>query len=87
MQSVYGIIILVIKMRKKVIPKEFLEQKYIKERLTLKQISELLGVSRQTIANKLNEYGLQIRNSSYIADNKSKKRSVLIFFEHGPSSL
>ena len=77
MQSVCGIMILVIKMRKKVIPKEFLEQKYIKENLTLKQISELLGVSRQTVANKLNEYGLQIRNSSYISEKKSKKRKFV----------
>lgn len=48
-------------MRKYTIDKEFLIKKYVEERRTLYEIAQGLGVSRQTIANKLKGFHIEIR--------------------------
>ena len=61
-------------LRKVNIPKELLQRLYVEEQLTLNQIADEIGVSRQTIANKLKQYGLTIRNSAYIRSEKQKRK-------------
>lgn len=51
-------------MRKYHFDKDFFHLRYVKERKTLREIALELGISRQTVANKLNEYGIKIRNSA-----------------------
>lgn len=63
-------------MRKKHIDKEYLEDRYTIKQMTLKEISKELGVSRQTIANKCTEYGITIRNNSFISSNKKKRKKL-----------
>lgn len=60
-------------MRKINLSRDLLIKLYVNEGLTLKQISEELGVSRQTVSNKLTEYGIEVRNSAYIRSHKPKK--------------
>lgn len=48
-------------MKKIQLSKSLLTSLYIEQELTLKEIANELGVSRQTIANKLSEYGIKIR--------------------------
>lgn len=57
-------------MRKIRIPKDLLQDLYENQGLTLQQIANEFGVSRQTISNKLREYGICIRNSTYIREHK-----------------
>lgn len=63
-------------MRKINIPKEILEDLYCVRGMTLKEIADEFGVNRQTIANKMNEFGLSIHNSAYIRAVKEKKKSI-----------
>ena len=73
----YNIIRRCIVMRKITLSRDLLNSLYTEQRMTLKQISEELGVSRQTVANKLSEYGITIRNSSFIKEQKAKRKPKL----------
>ena len=64
-------------MRKIHIPKDLLSELYCTQKMTLQQIADEFGVNRQTISNKLSEYGIQIRNTSYISSKKEKKRKFI----------
>lgn len=57
-------------MRKIRIPKDLLQDLYENQGLTLQQIADEFGVNRQTISNKLKEYGICVRNSTYIREHK-----------------
>ena len=57
-------------MRKIRIPKDLLQDLYENQGLTLQQIADEFGVNRQTISNKLKEYGICVRNSIYIREHK-----------------
>ena len=59
-------------MRKINLSRDLLYSLYVEQGLTLQQVSEELGVSRQTVSNKLLDYNIPIRNSSYIQEQKSK---------------
>ena len=61
-------------MKKIRIPKDLLQDLYENQGLTLQQIADEFGVNRQTISNKLKEYGLCIRNSKYIQEHKTPKK-------------
>lgn len=61
-------------MRKIRIPKDLLKELYEDKGMTLQQIADEFGVNRQTISNKLKEYGICIRNSKYISEQKKKNR-------------
>lgn len=61
-------------MRKIALSRDLLYSLYVDQGMTLKAISEELGVSRQTISNKLQEYNIPIRNSSYIQAHKPKPK-------------
>ena len=64
-------------MRKIALSRDLLYSLYVEQGMTLKAISEELGVSRQTISNKLQEYSIPIRNSSYIKAHKPKPKKIL----------
>lgn len=64
-------------MRRVSVSKSILERLYYSECRTLKYIADELGVSRQTIANKMKEYGLPVRNSKYIQEVKRSKKKPL----------
>lgn len=64
-------------MRKIKLSKSLLYRLYVEENLTLKFIASELGVSRQTISNKLQEYGIPIRNSQYIREHKPAPKPKL----------
>lgn len=57
-------------MRKINLPRDFLYELYVEQGLSTNQIAKELGVNRQTISNKLQEYNIPIRNSSYIQAHK-----------------
>lgn len=57
-------------MRKIRIPRDLLQDLYENQGLTLQQIADEFGVNRQTISNKLKEYGICVRNSTYIREHK-----------------
>ena len=59
-------------MRKINLSRDLLYSLYVEQGMTLQQIADELGVSRQTISNKISEYGITIRNYSYIREQKSK---------------
>lgn len=61
-------------MRKIIIDKEYLEEMYVNRGKTLLEIACDLGVSRQTISNKMKEFGLTVKNSDYIRSNKPKQK-------------
>ena len=61
-------------MRKINLPKEFLQELYVEKKMSTIEIARELGVNRQTISNKLNQYGIEIRNSEYIRSHKPKPR-------------
>ena len=64
-------------MRKIRIPKDLLQDLYECKGMSLQQIADEFGVSRQTIANKLKEYKICIRNSKYIQETKKPTRRKL----------
>ena len=64
-------------MRRVSVSKSILERLYYSECRTLKYIAEEFGVSRQTISNKMKEYGLPVRNSKYIQEVKRSKKKPL----------
>ena len=64
-------------MRKIKIPKDLLQELYVDKGFTLQYIADELGVNRQTISNKLKEYGISIRNSKYIKQHKVTGRKKL----------
>ena len=64
-------------MRKLNLPRDFLYDLYVVQRLSTNQIAKELGVNRQTISNKLQEYNIPIRNSSYIQAHKPKPKKTL----------
>lgn len=64
-------------MRKIALSRDLLVFLYVEQGMTLKSISEELGVSRQTVSNKLIEYGIEIRNAKYIQSHKPKPKKVL----------
>lgn len=61
-------------MRKLNLPRDFLYDLYVVQGLSTNQIAKELGVNRQTISNKLQEYNIPIRNSSYIQAHKPKPK-------------
>ena len=63
-------------MRKLNLPRDFLYDLYVVQRLSTIQIAKELGVNRQTISNKLQEYNIPIRNSSYIQAHKPKPKKT-----------
>ena len=63
-------------MRKIALSRDLLYSLYVEQGMTLKAISEELGVSRQTVSNKLQEYNIPIRNSSYIQAHKPKPKKT-----------
>lgn len=64
-------------MRKINIPADLLFELYVEQGLTLQQIADEFGVNRQTISNKLKEYGVSVRNSEYIQSHKEKPKKKL----------
>lgn len=64
-------------MRKIRIPKDLLYELYEVKGLTLQQIADEFGVNRQTISNKLKEYGICVRNSEYIRLHNKKPKKKL----------
>ena len=64
-------------MRKIIIDKEYLEEMYNNRGMTLLQIACDLGVSRQTISNKMQEFGITIKNSDYIKAHKKPIKKKL----------
>lgn len=63
-------------MRKLNLPRDFLYDLYVVQGLSTNQIAKELGVNRQTISNKLQEYDIPIRNSSYIQAHKPKPKKT-----------
>ncbi len=63
-------------MRKIALSRDLLYSLYVEQGMTLNAISEELGVSRQTVSNKLQEYNIPIRNSSYIQAHKPKPKKT-----------
>lgn len=63
-------------MRKIALSRDLLYSLYVEQGMTLETISEELGVSRQTVSNKLQEYNIPIRNSSYIQAHKPKPKKT-----------
>lgn len=63
-------------MRKLNLPRDFLYDLYVVQGLSTNQIAKELGVNRQTISNKLQEYSIPIRNSSYIQAHKPKPKKT-----------
>lgn len=63
-------------MRKFNISKELLKELYCGEQMTTYQIAEELGVSRQTICNKLRDYDISIRDSRFKSLNKKKLKKL-----------
>ena len=59
-------------MRKINIPKDLLVEMYVEKGMTTYEIADELGVHRQTIANKLKEYGIKLRNSRFQPKPKKK---------------
>lgn len=59
-------------MRKINLPKDLLISMYVNQQMTTYQIADELGVHRQTIANKLKEYGIELRDSHFKAKPKKK---------------
>lgn len=57
-------------MRKINLPRDFLYELYVDKGMSTSEIAKELGVSRQTISNKLTEYGIEIRNAKYIQAHK-----------------
>ena len=64
-------------MRKIIIDKEYLEDMYNNRGMTLLQIACDLGVSRQTVSNKMQEFGITIKNSDYIKAHKKPIKKKL----------
>ena len=64
-------------MRKIIIDKEYLEEMYCNRGMTLLQIACDLGVSRQTVSNKMKEFGLDVKNSDYIKAHKKPPKKKL----------
>ena len=60
-------------MRKINLSRDLLYPLYVEQGMTLQQIADELGVSRQTVSNKISEYGITVRNYSYIREQKSKR--------------
>ena len=63
-------------MRKINLSRDLLYSLYVEQGMTLQQIADELGVSRQTVSNKISEYGITVRNYSYIREQKSNSPSV-----------
>ena len=57
-------------MRKINLSRDFLYELYVDKGMSTSEIAKELGVSRQTISNKLTEYGIEIRNAKYIQAHK-----------------
>ena len=64
-------------MRKIDIDRAYLEEMYCNRGMTLLQIACDLGVSRQTVSNKMQEFGITIKNSDYIKANKKPPKKKL----------
>ena len=64
-------------MRKINLSRDLLYDLYVEQGMTTSQISSELGVSRQTISNKLSCLGIPIRNSKYIREHKPSPKVVL----------
>lgn len=60
-------------MRKVNLPKDLLKELYVDKKMTLQEIAGELGLSRQTIANKLKSYNMTIRNGKYLNSIKKVK--------------
>lgn len=64
-------------MRKIIIDKAYLEEMYVNRGMTLLEIACDLGVSRQTVSNKMQEFGIDIKNSQYIREHKKPPKKKL----------
>lgn len=64
-------------MRKINLPRDFLYDLYVSKSMSTAQIANELGVNRQTISNKLQEYSIPIRNSQYIREHKPAPKPKL----------
>jgi transposase/uncharacterized protein YlaI len=58
-------------MKKIELSKELLTELYVNKKLTTYQISDELGISRQTVCNYLKEYGIFVRDSRFKATKKT----------------
>jgi hypothetical protein len=68
------------------ISRERLEELYAKKGLSMQKCAKLLGTSRFTIKQRLNEYGIQIRKSPFILSReKWNKNEVKFLIENYPS--
>ena len=59
-------------MRKLDIDKDYLVEMYCTRGMTLLEIACDLGVSRQTVSNKLQEFGIEIKNAKLIKKDSIK---------------
>ena len=64
-------------MRKLNIDKDYLIEMYCTRGMTLLEIANDLGVSRQTVSNKLQEFGIEIKNAKYIRAHKKPPKKKL----------
>lgn len=64
-------------MRKLDIDKDYLIEMYCTRGMTLIEIACDLGVSRQTVSNKLQEFGIEIKNAKYIQAHKKPPKKKL----------
>lgn len=64
-------------MRKINLSRDLLYDLYVEQGMSTSQIAEELGVSRQTISNKLIGYRISIRNSKYIREHKPSQKVTL----------
>lgn len=64
-------------MRKLDIDKDYLVEMYCTRGMTLLEIACDLGVSRQTVSNKLQEFGIEIKNAKYIQAHKKPPKKKL----------
>lgn len=72
------------------IQKELLEELYYNQRLTLKQIAEIFGVTDGTVANRMKEYGMKRRKHSdytYIDIPKEELCQLYVEYQMTVSSI
>lgn len=69
-------------MRKINIPKDLLLELYVDKNLTTYQIADELGVNRQTISNKLKDYGIELRDTRFKKTPKKKTLKAVVKKEY-----
>lgn len=66
-------------MKKIEIPKELLNDLYVSRRMSAQAIAQELGVSRQTIINKLNDYNIKVRPRNPKVKKKKALNKVALY--------